>query len=285
MQIAIWETRRLWPNHKYVDVALSLGTGHLRSNQKTVRGGSHGTEPSTAPLIRHGFARRLLTAWTSRLDAENEWVRFSNTLPPDSRSRSVRLNLSLRSPPQLDDISAMQDPEKQSEVFLQQADAKLQLICDNLLASSFYFELDNLPRRVDGKWQCGGFVHSRLPLTGDGRAQLCKWLHEKKASFVVNNESFSSMVGDQWTLPTPYRCRISFLIDSLEQELRIVLVRLRTPSLSISGMPTSVAQLIRSQMLDAPFGRVDHISGVSKPIKRKLPESDPLTTSMLQSLS
>lgn len=277
MQIAIWEARRLWAG-EYPDIGLSLGTGHLWTDQsgsgKILHDASstrrcHSSTCLTFPTVepsksvptptRTGLTRRLLTAFVSRLDGGNEWARFRNTAPASVVSRCIRLDPSLRSPPQLDDTSALQDLERQTERFLREKDGELRLICDRLVASSFYFELDNLPRRLEGRYHCGGYIQCRLPLKDNGRIHLFERLLKQKAFFAVNGEAFSCMVSDNWAASTPYRCRIAFIVNSLDEEVRIVLSGGVQQAMLISGMPSSASRLVERQMLDAPFGRVDHI--------------------------
>ena len=85
MDLAVWESQRIWSISTTADVVLSLGTG------------THGDLQSPkAPHFRHvlndGFVPRLYRSFMSSLDGEQTWRESINRLEEGRKANYFRLN-------------------------------------------------------------------------------------------------------------------------------------------------------------------------------------------------
>ena len=253
LNIALWESRFLWPQKGEPDFALSLGTGtpYRRSS-------------STSP-VKDRFFQRIMKTFMLSLDGEKTWDEFVNSLPETSRSRFHRLNLSLSSSNLgIDDVSIIENLKRRAQEHFE-ADAQVRLVRDSIWASLFYFELEDCPQYVDSKYVCAGHVLFRLNLPEDGQENLYRRLKESSALFLVDGRPVACVDSLPKTFP-PFKRKIRFTVSSLSETLGISLRGITLKPRLISGSPKSVKELMKLQMLQAPFGRYDHL-----PMEKSLP--------------
>lgn len=102
------------------------------------------------------------------MDGEKIWHELQNSLTASEKARFHRVNLKFRGlEPAIDDLSGMQALEAQTEKEIILNDG-LRPTLESILASSFYFELDGLPKPDNGAYTCSGHVFCRLPLQRQG---------------------------------------------------------------------------------------------------------------------
>lgn len=167
------------------------------------------------------------------------------------------MNLNLSGPePSIDDISAIPLLKLETEGFLAANTGYMTNALDSIYASLFYFELDCLPEFIEGVYICHGSVQCRLNLDRKGRIALYQWLIRESAYFLVNGRPIvcASIVPQGVPL---FKCRLQFTVADLSERVGISVRGITSKPLIISGGSQSVESLIESQMLYAPFGRVD----------------------------
>jgi hypothetical protein len=107
------------------------------------------------------------------LDGEDAWKQFFNSLAPASRDRYHRLSVRFSGlEPSLDDV--LQIPELKSTVkrSIDSSAETLTAVVDSMIASIFYFELDNMPRFDRGGFACSGYIICRLNIPFKNRHLL-----------------------------------------------------------------------------------------------------------------
>jgi hypothetical protein len=132
--LAVKEVPRLWSDNPHVDIALSIGTGSAENTN---------TEKNVmATGVVHGWLRRCVNSFESKLDSERLWKEYHATLNEDERRCHHRLNVELPGIlPFMADTDAIDSMDKQTmRHFHENPDARYQLrsAAEALLASLFY---------------------------------------------------------------------------------------------------------------------------------------------------
>lgn len=158
--------------------------------------------------------------------------------------------------PRLDDAASI--PELVSKV---EADASLSgqidAVARCMVASLFYFELDSLPQRRDGRYAITGHVLCSVRRSDPALRALVGKLARCRGRFLVNDCPILDARADSPLLGKDGNVRIQVSTvtgDRLEISLELD----DGEACSISGSPFSVPRLVAAQGLDAPFGRPDH---------------------------
>jgi hypothetical protein len=230
--IAQWETRFIWPNKSEPDFALSLGTG------------TSSIVTDCGPWSKSRFYVRLFKSFMRNIDGEDAWRRFYNSLTPDTQARYYRLNIPFSGPePGLDD--ALRIPDLKASVLetIQSDSLTLTAVKDSMIASMFYFELDSVPKLEKGVYIC---------------------LVETSSWFLIQGSPIRCVQSVPKSLP-PFKTRITFSADSLEEVIAFSIRGVTSTAKMLSGFPTSLTSLITDQRLDSPFGTIDHALG-EKPL-------------------
>lgn len=264
IDIAYWEQERLWPEKQVIDFGLSLGTGAQQSLA---------TKLGPQSPVKQGYALRIFNAFLERIDGEREWWRFRNSLPQDIRKHFYRVNITLPGKePSIDDVSSIPSLKSDAENFLSGSPGYITSVLDSMYASLFYFELDTLPVFTDDIYFCSGYVYCRLDLAQGGRLALYHWLVQESTYFLINRRPIACVE----TIPKgapPFRCRIQFTATDLDEEIGISIRGITSKPTLISRLSQSISSLAYTQMLYAPFGRVDFCPAErvlpSAPMKRK----------------
>lgn len=198
------------------------------------------------------------------LNGEDAWKKFLNGVSSEERHRYHRINVGLpEGEPRLDDVDQIATLK---ELALQAipVNETLTAVTDYMIASAFYFELDDIPARVGRHYQCCGYISCRLDLPLEGRSRLYEWFLVTSSWFVIQGRPAQCTKNIPKGLP-PFRRRLSFLVDSLEETVSISICGITTTGKAISGFPTTIGKLITAQQLDCPFGTV------SQTLNKRLP--------------
>ena len=180
-------------------------------------------------------------------------------MPLESRSRYHRLNIQFHGPePSLDD--ALKIPEMKDAVAhtVSQDQDGMIAILDAMIASLFYFELDGLPETRRGELFCSGHIYCRADLRADGLRYLYTKLRDTSSWFLVQGNPVKCVERIPKSLP-PFKRKVSFRVKHDDELVTISIRGITRTSISISGFPTTVRQLVMCQRLDGVFGTVDHM--------------------------
>lgn len=249
INIITWEQKLLRPSHPLPDFVLSLGTGSPH------RGGRSGTGQ---PPVRERFLHRLFKSFMLSMDGEQIWNEFRQTLPKTSQARYHRLNFEVNSLRlAIDDVSNMERLKSDTRSYMDSA-IRLNSMRDAVYASMFYFQFDQKPVQAQGRYCCTGRILLRLNLQPSGRIALYHQLLAASACFVMYNQEVPC-VRRVAQRPTPYCMPVQFSVGSMHDEVAITLTNITKFPLAISGLPRRASEIVEAQLLDSPFGRVDHV--------------------------
>jgi hypothetical protein len=172
--MARWESRFIWPNRIEPDFALSLGTG-----------------TSSAPAEckswwKLRFTFRLYNSFMRTLDSEDAYQQFLNSLPPTSRHRYHRLNIHFPGPePSLDDPTRIPELKARVSETIKNNTDGITALLDSMIASIFYFLLDDLPTFSKEGYTCSGYIFCRLDMPSRGLRFLYNRLFQTSSWFLI----------------------------------------------------------------------------------------------------
>ena len=249
MDLAVWESQRIWSSSTAADVVLSLGTGTKTDLQSP-----------KAPHFRHvmndGFIPRLYRSFISSLDGEHAWRDSVNRLDEIRKANYFRLNIQYPGEePRLDDVGQIESLRR--SVHLQPTDTKdLTNILCALLAASFYFELGSLPVYRSGHYLCWGLLRCRN--NSQGVLESLNQLQMTQLDLITPTECLGPLAEHDICSSCREYCKIvEFHVRSLDDVLDIC-VRFNDKPRKISGVPHSIRWFIDRQHLDSPFGTSFH---------------------------
>lgn len=258
INLALWESLRIWPSITQPDVVLSLGTG---TEKEAISPGA----PNFRHVFQDGFVPRLYGLFISFLDDQCTWRDLQNRLDEKSRQDFFHLNVTLlKDQWTIDDISQMGELRRQ--VHLQQGkDKEVHDVAFALMVSSFYFELIQPPNFTRGNYRCEGYVRSRLHSASMEqvlrKGQISKW------TFVTDKETlgYYEPEADSSTVCHRYEKRVEFSIRLPTDPITIYIESTPTVRREISGFPQSINWFITQQTLTAEFGTPNHGKPTHKP--------------------
>ena len=243
--LALSETAALFPLNKKPDFVISLGTGESRhtdvsdnvsdnTRQKSVlrRLGEAFWERLQDKQIREAIQTRAIPQWYHRLD-----ITLDGTGP------------------RLDDTASIPMLKEQAE-----GDESISGPIDNaahcLIASLFYFELDSIPDRREGKFVGSGHILCSLPVNDPDFQKLMDKLSVESAQFLLDGYPIG-LVNDPSCFGKDgnFKKRIEL---NTHDRFTITLKERSSDAWNISSSPFSVERLITAQGLNASFGRPDH---------------------------
>jgi hypothetical protein len=246
----MWETKYIWPD-KVVDFALSIGTG-------TTDHDSYASSTDFFSPVKDRFLSRLYKSFMRSLDGEKVWREISNSLTEREKGRYHRLNLPIQGKePTLDDFVTIDALKAQVRSWIKVNQRFLPSL-DSIYASMFYFELDSYPRYSDNTYKCVGHIHCRIDMPLNGRRRLYERLDSTSSYFLVLGHPTRCVdyIPTSSSIP-PFKGRIQFTVESLDENIGLTLLGLTSSPTTISGLPQTVAGLVRTQQLRSPFGRAD----------------------------
>lgn len=246
--IAQEECRIIWPAAQAHDLLVTVGTGRVPSAAKDdkqdlpPRGFLH----NRAPL-------RLWRAYNSSpcMDGVQAYKEGLNQVPYFMRSNKFRVDCTLEEDlPQLDDVGKL--PQLATLPY-----AVSDELVRAVLASTFFFELDELPVKARGQYRCRGSI---LCARQNARQIMARVLVEfPGAGFQTLHGYHLGRVDDDegCTGCGYYRKTVTFAVPSLDEEVSI---RIANASFQrdVGGFPRSMQQCLDRQQANAAFGRSDH---------------------------
>ena len=252
INIALWESRYIWDAGTQTDVVLSLGTGSdVRDTLKS---------PGAPPMrnvISDGFLPRLYRSLMSSLDGENVWRDFKNRLPPDVRDDFFRFNLFLDTrEPDIDDIGCLDELQRSVKKQML-TDQTCKQVCQALLVSCFYFELDSSPYYEGGGYTCSGKIRCRINCHKAVEALVQVVSGPIEFGFDHEVLGILDVSADQCSGCSQYAKQVSFRIRHPSDRVAIVMRFNYNESRKISGFPQSLKWFVEQQGLDHSFGRKD----------------------------
>ncbi|GIZ48196.1 hypothetical protein CKM354_001126600 [Cercospora kikuchii] len=244
VNVGLAEVRQVWSASTKVDVMLSLGTGTTQE-----------TAPIPAPPSRgrfkDSFIPRIYRSFMSGMDGEVAWRQLSNHLSTDAKTGHFRLNIPLsEAVSRLDDVRAME--ALRNNVHVLRDDGKLLQVKRTLLASCFFFELDDIPQ-LDGQgfYLCSGTIRVR----GDGD-RILSYLREAEPACAdlefLKGQDFLGVLEEEQD--TCERCKkfckhVQFYVRNRAEEISILLNIGNQNQQRISGFPCSTEDLVHKQRL------------------------------------
>ena len=239
---ALSEVAALFPLVKEPDFIVSLGTGEPSPQD----------EPLDCPqnIWKNGAIPRLgRLLWEKMRDRKVRQV--FQTHP-----KYHRLNLEFEGvEPRLDDTKSI--PYLKTKA---QEDRSLSKVIDNIaqimIASLFYFELDTIPERVDGKYISTGHIFCSVRYNNAAFHSLFNRLSNTSAYFLFNGDPLP-VASDSSCFSREGNFRKCVELNT-ENTFTIILKQTGSNPCDISGSPFSIQRLIKAQGLDATFGKSNH---------------------------
>ncbi|EMC97301.1 hypothetical protein BAUCODRAFT_87996 [Baudoinia panamericana UAMH 10762] len=245
INIALWESSRIWDRDVSKDVVLSLGTG----------AGASPTSPDVtrkARTFHDKFVPRLVRSFMTSLDGETTWRALLNSVQDDSAQRYFRLNLHFNTKePRLDDVAAMARLSKQ--VLASKDDETIGDIKFALLSSCFFFELRHAPRYDNsGFYVC----HGEIRIRGNSSEVLTSLSQMWQGPIEFNKDSTSlgtiNALTDVCSQCGKYRKKVCFFVRHPTETISISII-IDGRKRSVSGFPQSMAWFSETQHLHTPF--------------------------------
>ncbi|CAI6090991.1 unnamed protein product [Clonostachys chloroleuca] len=231
------------PSLEHPDFILSLGTGESRP-KNDVSERATGTSWCS-----------WLTPWLYRL-AQMNFMKMLDEQPRkviQANPRYYRLTTKFdHDIPRLDDVNSIQT--LQSHVDQDQTlVSKIENIAERLIASLFYFELDAVPEKIDGRYFVSGCILCDIAISEPAFPGLFRCLDSTSAQFWINRCPMTDVVEkNSFDRYGNFRKKVALTTDGV---FDIALKRGGLEACSISGAPFSLPRLIALQGLTAVFGR------------------------------
>lgn len=246
--IAQEECRRIWPLARTHDLLITVGTGYVPSTAKE----NKDDQRPRKFLFNHALLR-LWRAYNSSpcMDGMEAYREGQAHVPYSLRSNTIHLDYALDS-----DLSRLDNVERLAEL------AKLPFTVPDelvraILATCFFFELDELPTRACGQYQCRGSILCARQHAGQIIDRVL--IEFPGARFQTARGHLLGRVDDYegCAVCGYYRNQVTFSVPSLDEDVSIVLTS-STFQRQIGGFPNTIQQFLHNQQADAVFERSDH---------------------------
>ncbi|GAA93247.1 phospholipase, patatin family protein [Aspergillus luchuensis IFO 4308] len=245
--IAQEECRIIWPSAQAHDLLVSVGTGYVPPAEEATDPAQHGCSSlqDKAPF-------RLWRAYNSSpcMDGVEAFKEGLNHVPHPLRTRIFRLDHALADLPRLDDVTRVTELAKEPYTVPDE-------LVRAVLATCFFFELDEGPTRAPGQYVCRGSV---LCARREPRRIFERVLVEFPGTELQTGrgEHLGRLDDDDGCMVCGYyRKKVRFHVASLDEEISIML-KGSSGQQPIGGFPATVRQFLHLQQSDAVFGRSDH---------------------------
>jgi len=252
VDLALWESRKLWCSSTTPDVVLSLGTGSEED-----------AKSPKAPHFRHvfndGFIPRLCRSFMSSLDGERVWRELRNRLDDNAKADYFRFNIPIsEDEARIDGIEQMEELRRYVQLQPSGHDARVKTAVA-LLTASFFFELEAVPLLESGHYECRGSVRCR----NDGQTVIAALfrllgLHLELSTDTATLGKVSQ--DDICKACRLYRRKVIVRVRHLEDIVSLYIKYGATERRKISGFPHSMSWFIQQQQLASEFGRENHDS-------------------------
>ena len=244
--IAQEECRIIWPAAQSHDLLVTVGTGHVPST------GKDDIQDLSRGILHYGAPLRLWRAYKSSpcMDGVQAYKEGLNQVPYFMRSKKFRLDYTLEDLPRLDDVG------KLSQLATLPYNVSDELV-RAVLATTFFFELDELPEKANGQFHCRGSI---LCARQNAREIMARVLVEfPGARFQTSHEYHLGRVDDDkgCISCSYYRKTVTFAVPSLDEEVSIRIAN-ASYQCDVGGFPSTMQQFLDKQQANAAFGRSDH---------------------------
>lgn len=237
--IAFSEARVLYPSMEQADMILSLGTGTLKASHDDLG------HPRSAPQ------RVCDLAWEKSKDQQVEEA-F------DHIPRYHRLNPELDEEYSLDNTSHMHVLKSKVEAD-ESLSRPIEMVARRAIASKFYFELADLPKRSNGKYVGTGHILCSILGKEPAFAVLISRLASSFTQLYLNDEPIAGSWDDPSCLDENGNFSKRVQLEVVDQvSISLHMGDSMDELYHISGLPSTIDKLIRAQGLNAYFGTVDH---------------------------
>ncbi|CAG8272590.1 unnamed protein product [Penicillium salamii] len=246
LAIALKESSIVWPSAKKPDLILSVGTGFCESTN----------ESDTHPRIfqDRAIARMIrATVCSPSSDGNQGFYEALNCIPHHMKDDLFRLDQALPCPlPRLDDVAAL------ARLAKLQFTVSDELVRAVLVTAFFFFELDEVPVKRHGEFDCQGSI---LCTRSDAKPLLNRVIIEFPGARVQTTRGHdlgSISEDDGCRICGYYRKKVRFSVSSLEEMISVVIAS-STHQQRIGGFPKSMQDFLKNQQAHAQFGRPDHL--------------------------
>lgn len=259
IELAMWESSRIWGKNISHDVTISLGTGEASKG---------------LPRRRTHSLQRLWTSFMDFLDGHTRYGDVRNGLDEQRRQDFFRLNTELPFPIRLDDVQSI--PLQKEQIHLR-PQGQLIEVATALLVSNFYFQLDTSPIYDGGFYLCEGSIRCRGVYKDIVNALIT--LHQPEMEFVTANETLASLDLQGCQMCSLYNKHVSFYVRHPTETVTISLRLAKGIERKISGFPRSMQWFEIQQGLNSPFTgygsaqKIRDCSACSRLYKRKYRDS------------
>ena len=249
---ALSEASAMFPLAEEPDFVISLGTGEPGPN-------NYQTSTSDCRKLRgNGMILRTRDLIMERM--RDKAVRRAYKIVKTASKvlhRIHRLNVDFDAEePRLDDTESI--PKLKQAVETDPALApKIDVIARCMVSSLFYFELDTLPERANGKWLVTGHILCTIRRSDVAFGPLMSKLHHQSARFFINDWPIPGAVIDPSFYDEQGNFQKRIELETFER-FSVSLKEAGSDACNISGSPFTLDKLIAAQHLDAPFGTADH---------------------------
>ena len=242
INLALWESRYIWPEIEKPDVVVSLGTGTGSSTAST-------PAPNFRHVIHDGFIPRLWRCFMSSLDGQSAWRDLWNRLDVRSKQDFFRLNLSIPGDgPAMDEVERMDELRVAVHASLEDRQ-QFHKIAFALLVSSFFFELTSLPLFHGGKFYCRGAIRCRLD--GFKACTVLERLSRSKCVFLNDNELLGYLEpNDCCEECRRYQRRVEFIVRDLTEPVSLLIQNIQYGKRAVGGFPRAIDWFIQQQKLE-----------------------------------
>ncbi|CAG8064616.1 unnamed protein product, partial [Penicillium salamii] len=252
LAIALKETSVVWPSAKKPDLILSVGTGFSESTDEPDAHRKIFQDRAIARMIR-------ATMSSPSSDGEQGFYEALNCIPDHLKDDIFRLDQVLPRPlPRLDDVAAL------TRLAQLQFTVSDDLVRAVLVTAFFFFELDEVPVKRHGAFDCQGSI---LCTRSDAKPLLNRVIVEfpsARAQTARGHDLGSISEDDGCRICGYYRKKVRFSVSSLE-EMTSVVIASSTHQQRIGGFSKSMEDFLKDQQVHAEFGRPDHLMGVWPP--------------------
>ncbi|KAI9656458.1 MAG: hypothetical protein M1821_004664 [Bathelium mastoideum] len=248
---ALSETEAMFPLVEEPDYVVSLGTGGPRCEASAPdTSGSRG-------LVRDGFISRAFRAFWESMRGKRAWKTLTGSGRTKSSGKYHRLDIEFDGPePRLDDVESI--PNLQSKVA---ADTSISKVVDNIarcaIASLFYFELDSIPKHINGKYVGSGSIFCVLCRRDPAFAVLIQKLAKGNGAFVIGDCRLPGAFGDESCFDKDGNFQ-KHVVLSVHNKFSVFLREGNLNPCNISGSPFVIEKMVIAQGLDADMGLPDH---------------------------
>lgn len=246
--IAQEECRIIWPSARTHDLLITVGTGYVPSAAK-----KNTDDQRPRSFFFNRAPLRLWRAYNSSpcMDGMEAYREGQVHVPYSMRSNTIRFDYALDGDlPRLDDVEKL---TKLAELPFTVPDELVRAI----LATSFFFELDERPIRTCGQYQCRGSILCARQHAGQ---IIDRVLIEFPGARLQTARGYPLGRVDDYegcTICGYYRKQVTFSVPSLDEDVSIVLTSSALRR-QIGGFPNTMQQFLHNQQADAVFGRSDH---------------------------